>query len=312
MTAEQVTCDSAPISGPGAALAEGSENGNAAPAARVTIVVDDKRKERFAPLAALPAVGSAGPCGPVMLVVLVIIFLLTTLGTSGAAGVFLSKILGLENEVDRLEAENTEYERLNQEYGEQLTTLRTENEEFADNNADYEGQLTEQKEINKNLTAAYEQLQGEVDKLEVVSTHLNETAIENNRKFEELLDELSQAINSSRAQHDKQLASHYNEIVDRVDCTITSIFTPFNFFQTGGPMAQAYPDVLKETNKVLADVCHDPADLEAWLARDSPARIQHNDASEPQHEPVPGRDFSLRQRHDILVLHYQRRSVVPV
>lgn len=172
----------------------------------------------------------------------------------------------------KLAEANQEYQRLNEQFKTQLANLTEQNEAFAQNNAVFEDQLEEQKEINKNLTMAYNQLQDEVDKLELVATYINESAIENNAKFQDLLDELSNSINSSRSAHDKLLASAYTDIVKRVDCVVEGIFAPFDFWQEGTAMAAQFPDVLKQTNKVLGDICHDPADLQSYLETDSPAR----------------------------------------
>lgn len=154
----------------------------------------------------------------------------------------------------------------------QVAKLEEENGVYEKNNNVFKTQLEEQKEINKNLTRAYEQLQDEVDKLEVVATYINTSAVENNAKFDELLDELSSSINSSRSTHDKLLAAAYTDVVKRVDCVIESIFAPFDFWQQGQGMGDNYPDVLKQTNKVLGDICHSPADLQSFLETDSPAR----------------------------------------
>lgn len=153
-----------------------------------------------------------------------------------------------------------------------MAKLEEENGVYAENNVVFKTQLDEQKEINKNLTRAYEQLQDEVNKLEVVATYINTSAVENNAKFDELLDELSSSINSSRSTHDKLLAAAYTDIVKRVDCVVEGIFAPFEFWQQGQVMGDSYRDVLQQTNKVLGDICHDPSDLENFLENDSPER----------------------------------------
>jgi hypothetical protein len=100
----------------------------------------------------------------------------------------------------------------------------------------------------------------------------NESAIENNAKFSDLLDELSSSINSSRSAHDKLLASAYTDIVKRVDCVTESIFAPYDFWQQGKRIGAFYPDVLNQTHKVLGDICHNPADLQNYLETDTKTR----------------------------------------
>lgn len=64
------------------------------PVQRLAISVEQKsQKSRFTPLAA------AGPCGPAVLCGLMFLFLFTTLGASGVAGVFMSRFLGIEDQV---------------------------------------------------------------------------------------------------------------------------------------------------------------------------------------------------------------------
>lgn len=64
------------------------------PVQRLAISVEQKsQKPRFTPIAA------AGPCGPALLCGLVVLFLFTTLGASGVAGVFMSRFLGIEDQV---------------------------------------------------------------------------------------------------------------------------------------------------------------------------------------------------------------------
>ena len=114
MTAEQVESATSPSSAQGDALVEAHASGSTALAARVAITVEDNRKPRFAPLSSLPAAASAGPRGPVMLIVLVIVLLFR--GAAGVVRVCLTRLLGLENQVDRLEEENNRLQASHAEY----------------------------------------------------------------------------------------------------------------------------------------------------------------------------------------------------
>jgi hypothetical protein len=211
----------------------------------------------------------------------------------------------------KLEKSNEEYARLNKQFERQIGNLTEQNEVFAENNAVLQDEVNKLETVatylvcflwpasslvccrhtcklfllvftrSSVLTKCSPLLQFQFTAntetkncltMSCLSCLQNETAIENNAKFSDLLDELSSSINSSRSAHDSLLASAYTDIVKRVDCVTESIFAPYDFWQQGTRMGASYPDVLKQTNKVLGDICHDPTDLQNYLETESKSR----------------------------------------